>query len=150
MSLALPSLSASAVLSSVASSAAAAAHWPPRRTSPRAPPSLPTTTMPSALLSLRPRTMTKTSTLARWWRLKECVLAHLRTVPVNLPQPPRCCHRAAAVALCTTTALCAATAAEWDWTKKNWREWGWAAKLNYQPCSGDPWGKKVLHKGMVM
>ena len=30
------------------------------------------------------------------------VAAHLRTVPVNLPQPPRCCHRAAAVALCAT------------------------------------------------
>ena len=63
------------------------------------------TTMPLALWSLRPQPTTKTPTLARWWRSKAFVSAHSRTVPVNTPQPPHCCHRAAAVALCAAVAL---------------------------------------------
>jgi hypothetical protein len=43
--------------------------------------------------------------LASQWRSKARALAHLRTVPVNPPQPPRCSHRAAAIALCATAAL---------------------------------------------
>ena len=44
---------------------------------------------------------------------KACALAHLRTVPVNMPQPPRSCHHAAAVALCAAAAFhAAATAAD--------------------------------------
>ncbi len=36
------------------------------------------------------------------------VVAHLQKVPVNLLQPPCCCHRAAAVTLCATDTLRAA------------------------------------------
>ncbi len=39
------------------------------------------------------------------WRSKACASAHSRTVPVNPLQPLRCCHRAAAVALCAAAAL---------------------------------------------
>ncbi len=107
----LPSPSLSAVSLSAASSSTAAAHWQPRWTSPQAPPLLPTATMPSALSSLRPRPRTKTRTSARWWRSKACASAHSQTVPANPPQPPRCCHRAATVALCATASLCAAATA---------------------------------------
>ncbi len=113
MSLPSPSSLASAVSSSDTSSLAAAAHWRPRWTSSRAPPSLPTTTMPSTLSSLHPRPMTKMRTSAHWWRSKTCASAQSRMVPVNLPQPLRCCHRAAAVALCAAAVLrAAATAAD--------------------------------------
>jgi len=71
-----------------------------------------TTTMPSTLSSLRPRPRTKTRTLASQWRSKALALAHSRTVPVNPPQPPRCSHRAAAIALCALPRFgCAADAA---------------------------------------
>ena len=53
-----------------------------------------TTTMPSTLSSLRPQPRTKTRTSASRWHSKALALAHSRTVPVNPPQPPRCCHRA--------------------------------------------------------
>jgi hypothetical protein len=105
-----PSASALAVSSSDTSSSAAAAHWGLRWSS-RAPPSLPTTMMPSALSSLRPQLMTKMRTLAHRWRSKACALAQSRMVPVNLPQPLRCCHCAAAVALCAAAALRAAATA---------------------------------------
>ena len=97
----------------LALSSAVAVHWRLQWRSPRAPQSLPTTTMLSALSSLRPQPRTKTRTLARQWRLKARALAHLPTVQVNPPQPPCCCHRAAAVTLCTATTLRAvATAAD--------------------------------------
>ena len=48
---------------------------------------------------------------ARWWCSKARASAHLRTVQVNSPQPPRCCHRTAAVALYPFAALRAATTA---------------------------------------
>ena len=83
---------ASPSASTVLLAAAAAAHWQPQWTLPRAPPSLPTMTMPSALSSLCPRPKMKTHTLARWWCSKARALAHLRTVPANPLQPPRCCH----------------------------------------------------------
>jgi hypothetical protein len=86
-----------------ASSLAAAAHRQPRWTSPRAPPLLPPTTMPSALLSLRPRPRTKTRTLAHWWCSKAHALTLLQAVPGKPPQPLRCCQRAAAYALCDAT-----------------------------------------------
>ena len=96
-----------------ASLAAAAVHLQPRWTLPQALPLLPTTTMPSALSTLRPRPRTKTRTLARQWHSKAHALAHLWMVPVNLPQPPYCCHRAANVALCAAAELrTAATAAD--------------------------------------
>jgi hypothetical protein len=107
----LASASALAVSSSAASSLAVAAHWQPPCTSPQAPPLLPTTTMPLALLSLRPQPMLKTCTLARWWPLKACASGRSRTVPVNPLQPPRCCHRTATIALCAAAALCADAAA---------------------------------------
>ena len=112
MSSALPS--ALAVLSAVASLAvAAAAHRQLRWMSPWAPPLPPTTTMPSALLSLPPWPRTKTGTLARWWCLKARASVHLRAVPAILLKPPRCCHRAAAIALCAAAAFrAAATAAD--------------------------------------
>jgi hypothetical protein len=66
---------------------------------------LPTTTMLSALSSLRPQPRMKARTLARWWCSKARASVHSRTVPVNLPQPPCCCHHAAGVALCTAAAL---------------------------------------------
>ena len=110
MSLPLTSVLALAVSLSAASSSVAAAQWRPQWTSPRVLPLLPTTTMPLVLLSLRPRPMMKGRTPARWWHLKACASAHLWTVPVNRPQPPRCCHRAAAVALCAAVTLCAAAA----------------------------------------
>ena len=72
--------SASPSASSLA--AAAAAHRRPRWTSPRATPSLPTTTMLSTLSSLHPRPRTKTRTSARQWRSKACVSAQSRTVPL--------------------------------------------------------------------
>jgi hypothetical protein len=74
-------------------------------------PLLPTTTILSALSSLHPRPMTKTRTLARRWRSKACASAHSWTVPVNPPQPLRCCHCAAAIPLCAAAALCAAATA---------------------------------------
>ena len=111
MSLALPSPLASAVSLLVASLSGAAAHWRPWWTSPRAPPSLPTTTMPSMLPSLCPQPIMKMRTSVRWWRSKACASAHSRTVPVNPPQPPRCCHHAAAVALYAAAAICAAATA---------------------------------------
>jgi hypothetical protein len=49
--------------------------------------------------------------LVRRWRSKVRASAHSWTVPVNPPQPSCCCHRAAAVAQCPTTALCAAATA---------------------------------------
>jgi hypothetical protein len=108
----LASLSALVLLLLAASSLlTAVVHRRPRWTSPRAPPSLPTTTMPLALSSLHPRLRTKTCTLARQWRAKAHASAHLRTVPENPLQPPRCCHRAVAVALCANAALRAATTA---------------------------------------
>ena len=91
-----------------ASSLAAAEHWQPRWTSPPAPPSLLSMTMPSALSSLHPQPMTMTRTLARQWRLEACKLGVSQLVPVKPPQPPRCCHRAAAVVLAATAALHAA------------------------------------------
>jgi hypothetical protein len=97
--------------SPLASSSAVAAHQRPRWTSPRAAPLLPTTTMPSALSSLRPRPRTKTRMSAHQWCLKARALAHSRTVPVNLPQPPCCCHRDAAIALCAAAVLRAAATA---------------------------------------
>ena len=84
----------SASPSASASSLAAVAHRRPRWTSPRATPSLPTTTMLSTLSSLHPQPRTKTLTSARRWRSKACVSAHSRTVP--LPPTSRC--RAAATA----------------------------------------------------
>ena len=89
-----------------ASSLAAAAHRRPRWTSPRATPSLPTTTMLSTLSSLHPRPRTKTRTSARRWRSKACVSAHSRTVPLpptsvrrrvcqRIRRRCRCCRRRA-------------------------------------------------------
>ena len=126
----------SASPSASASSLAAVAHRRPRWTSPRATPSLPTTTMLSTLSSLHPRPRTKTRTSARRWRSKACVSAHSRTVPLPPtsvrrrvcqrirrrcrccrrravalpppPQPPRYYNRTAAVALCSAAVLCAA------------------------------------------
>ena len=74
-----------------ASSLAAAAHRRPRWTSPRATPSLPTTTMLSTLSSLHPQPRTKTLTSARRWRSKACVSAHSRTVPLPLTSVRRLC-----------------------------------------------------------
>ncbi len=108
MSSTLPSLLAMAMSLSAASSVAAAAHWRLLWTSPWAPLLLPTTMMPSALLSLHPRPRTKTHTLARRWRSKARASTHSGTVPANLPQPPHCCHRAATVALCAAAKLCTA------------------------------------------
>ena len=96
---ALPLPSPLSVLSSAVLSSVAVAHRQPRWASPRAPLLLPMTTMPSVLLSLRPQPRTKTHTSARWWHSKARASAHSQTMPANLLQPPRCCHRAAHFAL---------------------------------------------------
>ncbi len=90
---------------------AAAAHQRPRWTLPQTAPLLPTMTIPLTLSSLRPQPKMKICTSARWWRLKTRASVHSRTVPVNPPQLPCSCHRAAVVALCPAAALCAAATA---------------------------------------
>ena len=95
----LSALATAVDVSTGASSSAAAAHWRPRWTSPRARPSLPLTTMPLALSSLRPRPMTKKAYAGASVVFEGvCVSAFAdgagESATASALLPPRCCRRA--------------------------------------------------------